>query len=93
MLHLLVLKQFLAENRRFCWMCSATQVPLAALLCKLDLLLALAVAHAVFLSARVVAMHAGDALFMVRRRQVFRRQRLAAGVAERVLAFLQTDGG
>ena len=65
---------------------SASQMTLAALLRQCDLPLPLPIALAVLVGADLMAMDAGDAFLVKGRQEVLRRQRLAAGVAERVLA-------
>ena len=62
----------------------------AALAGKGNLALALAVTFAVFLAALVIAMAARNAGFIEGRGDFFRCDRLAAGMAELVIAFLQT---
>src|SRR6218665_2454281 len=68
---------------------SAPDMPLAALPCQCDLVLALAVAQAVFLGTGGVAVGAGDAFLVMGGGDFFRRDRVAAGVAEPVVAFLE----
>lgn len=63
---------------------------LAALLRQGDLVLTLTVTQPVFLRARVVAMAAGNAFLVKRRGDLLGGDRVAAGVAEPVFAFLQT---
>ena len=59
----------------------------AALLCQFDLLLPVAEPLAVFFATVVVAARAGDAFLEFRRQAYFRRDRVAAGVAELMIAF------
>src|SRR5690606_28810862 len=62
---------------------------LAALLRQQHLPVTLTVARPVFLRARIVATMAGDTFLIVRRLEVFRQERMAAGAAQLRIAFLK----